>query len=55
MGQELSNHFSDIKYNLEAISIDVANQLDNEEARQLEVLIGCFSGVALSPIRGRIQ
>ena len=54
-GQELSNHFSEIKHNLEEISIDLANHVDNEEARQLEVLIDRFSSAAPSPIRVAIQ
>ena len=54
-GQEMSNHFSEIKYNLEVLSIDLANHLDSEEARQLEVLIGRFSSEAASPIRDQIQ
>ena len=51
----MSNHFSEIKYNLEVLSIHLANHLDSEEARQLEVLIGRFSSAAPSPIRVAIQ
>lgn len=49
-GQKLCDHFSAIKENLEDISMHFANKLEDEEARQLDVLISRFSSTD-PPIR----
>ena len=49
-GQELCDHFSAIKENLEDFSIYFTNKLDEEEMRRLDILISRFSSRD-SPIR----
>ena len=50
-GQKLCDHFSGIRANLEAASINLSKSLDQEKDRKLQVLIARYSATTNSPMR----